>query len=89
MAGEMLGPNRSPLQAGLQLFLYLNPIGKYAWPVDCQQVLASSTYSQLISHFLFHNYDFAMLFTFLLDLMYLINGYTPLPIPYENFLIRV
>lgn len=60
MAGVMLAPNRSPQQAGLQLFLYLNPIGKYAWQADCQQVLSSSTYWQLISGFLVYNYIFAI-----------------------------
>lgn len=39
MAGEMWSPSKSRQQAGLQLFLFLNLIGKYAWLVVCQQVL--------------------------------------------------
>ena len=40
MDGVMLGPSRIRQLAGLQLFPYLNPIGKFAWPVDFQQALA-------------------------------------------------
>lgn len=40
MDGVMLGPSRSQQLAGLQLFPYLNPIGKFAWLVDFQQALA-------------------------------------------------
>lgn len=40
MDGVMLGLSRSQQLAGLQFCPYLNPIGKFAWPVDFQQALA-------------------------------------------------
>lgn len=47
MAGGMLSLSKNQQQAGLQLFLYLNLIGKYAWQLACQQVFYSEMLDRL------------------------------------------
>lgn len=47
MAGVMLKVSKSPQLAGLQLFPFLNHIGRYVWLVDFQQVLMISAHLTL------------------------------------------
>ena len=54
MVGAMLDLHKSLLLAGLQLSLFLNPTGKFAWRVDCQQACVTSL---AISYSIFYLYD--------------------------------